>query len=92
MYIPTASVFQICSADHVEPDLTGRTARTPLSSPEKTRTSLTTSGVTMFCMYGVVNGRLHSSAPVSAATDTIRDCDCVTICRVPARSTAMGDA
>jgi len=44
MYIPTASVFQTCSTDHAEPDLTGRTAMTPASSPEKTTTSWTRSG------------------------------------------------
>src|SRR5688572_3227220 len=63
-----------------------------LSRPAEITTSLTTSGVTEFCSYGVLIGTSHSNRPSSAATPTSLACDCVMICRVPAIVARIGEA
>src|SRR5579859_2686570 len=46
----------------------------------------------MFCVYGVLNGIFHSSAPPASSTPTMFCCDCVTTCRTPFSSTIIGEA
>src|SRR3954462_2082562 len=59
MYIDTASVFHTSFV----PPLVTATAVVPCARPDKISMSLYTSGVTMFCSYGVLKGIFHSSAP-----------------------------